>query len=81
MRRDVSIKEIRDLIKFSGIEIEAMKRGSGFIHLYAKNYNEMTDFRGFAVVNEIAISISNPLNANDRTYAVVLGRVQEEVNA
>ena len=79
--QDVSIKEIRDLIKFSGIEIEATKRGSGFIHLFAKNISDLTNFRGVCIVNEIVVSVSTAENFDGSAYGVVSGRVRQEVNA
>jgi hypothetical protein len=79
--KDVSIKEIRDLIKFSGIEIEATKRGSGLIHLFAKSHNDMTNFRGVCVVNSIHINVDSWVRPDGITYAYVSGRVCEEVSA
>jgi hypothetical protein len=81
MNREVKISEVRDLIKFSGIQIEAVKRGSGLIHLYAKSYSDMTDFRGVCIVNSININVDSWVRPDGITYAYVGGRVQEEVNA
>ncbi len=53
----VSIADIRDLIKFSGINVVASKRGSGAIHLYTETAQDMSNFASVARVNNIEIGI------------------------
>jgi hypothetical protein len=77
----VRISEIREIIKFSGLGIEAVKRGSGMIHLHAQNYNEMVDFRAVCQSNGIYINVNTYPNGDGSTYAYVGGRISEAVSA
>jgi hypothetical protein len=57
--KKVSISDIRDLVSFSGINVVASKQGTGLIHLYAENENDLSNFAGVARVNCIDINIDN----------------------
>lgn len=54
----VSIADVRDVIKFSGINIVAQKSGSGLIHVYAENAQDLSNFSGVAIVNRIKVQVS-----------------------
>jgi len=78
---DVSIQEIRDLIRFSGFDIEATKRGHGLIHLFAKSQSDLTNFRGLCVVNKIRVQVISLTTEDEAVMGYVAGRVREEVSA
>lgn len=78
---EIRISEIRDIIKFSGLGIEAVKRGSGMIHLNAQNYDEMINFRAVCQSNGIQINVNTYPNGDGSTYAYVSRRINEAVSA
>ena len=77
----VKISEIRGIIKFSGLGIEAQKRGSGMIHLFAQNYDEMMNFRAVCESKSIHINVNAYPNGDGSTYAYVSGRINVAVSA